>query len=536
MKKKIKIIIPLIVFFLIGLFIKNTISADMITAPFTNTYRNSNIQTYMLDASVYAYNNVSVSQYPYDKHIRFLVMEPNLDSNGNRRYRHTYISYNEQDSQIKIYDGFIFFYVKGFVRYERKFSQNVLTGEITTGSQSIGAYSSNYKGVIKLALDKSSIKYKFNFNDSTINSVEEYIVKEISNSFQYYTGEDTMIFCELNSIGSLTGETYINNADIQNPQYYGTILSDKQKFINWIIDEKKYVVFGDYGVQNTSEFVNDIVNLYETYQKNPMKLFIEFPQFLIKNGSIFSTYDKAKELINYISALYQEFKLERRPVIYEPELLPYIFPQPWKDNSTNEIYIDDETDTTDISLLREILRVLIVMPQNIFNFFDYYMYNISVNTSLLADYVAQLPIYMTDLLYYRLSPLFENIGGDSIENITNYNIQNLYTLNDEDNPLLNLEVNINNKFPIINQTNNLVDFDNYIVDSPTAPVFTMKKPTISNMKIISTEEEIIFADFSKLSTVSTIVKSIISVFFLFYFIKWIQNYIPKLLAGYNETD
>lgn len=168
-----KIIIGFLVITLIFIFNFNvSVSADMITAPFTNTYRNPEIQTYMLDASVYAYNNVPVSQYPYDKHIRFLVMEPNLDSNGNRRYRHIYISYNEQDSQIKIYDGFIYFYVKGFVRYERDFSQNVLSGTINSGSQSIGSYSSNYKGVIKLALDKSSIKYKFNFNDSTINTVD----------------------------------------------------------------------------------------------------------------------------------------------------------------------------------------------------------------------------------------------------------------------------------------------------------------------------------------------------------------------------
>lgn len=130
---KFKKIITLFLIITLMLIFSNNVNADMITAPFTNTYRNPNIQTYMLDASVYGYNNVSVSQYPYDKHIRFLVMEPNLDSNGNRRYRHIYISYNEQDSQIKIYDGFIFFYVKGFVCYERKFSQDVLTGSNFTG-------------------------------------------------------------------------------------------------------------------------------------------------------------------------------------------------------------------------------------------------------------------------------------------------------------------------------------------------------------------------------------------------------------------
>lgn len=541
MKKKIKILIPLIVFFFIGVFIKNTVSADTYTHSYINPNRtidNVNAATYCfynmyVPPGEYSYYEGSV-QKSFDSHIKILTYS---DLGEETEYSQVMVYFDENSLTKVKYNDYYYIFFKKYRYTLKKYRQNNITKEMynpggLSSSTLTGTTSfRNYRFGLKLKYDYSS----FSFNEnllSLINDADQLAVTGFSSSSWCYSN-----FYEVTSTLNILGETFVNNADIQNPSYNGTLLSDKQQFIKWIIDEEKYVVFGDYGIENTADFVDDIVNLYETYQKNPLKLFIEFPSFLIKNGSIFSTYGKAKELINYISALYQEFKLERRPIIYQPELQPYLFPKPWIDDSPNEKYVDTLDDSVEIGLLREILRAIIVTPQNIFNFFDYYMYNISVNTSLLSDYVAQLPNYLTELMYNRFSPLFENIGGDSIENITNYNIENLYTLNDEHNPLLNLEVNINNKFPIINQTNNLIDFDNYIVDSPTAPVFTMKKPTISNdMKIISTEEEIIFADFSKLSTFSTIVKSIISVFFLFYFIKWIQNYIPKLLAGYNETD
>lgn len=454
------------------IFIFNiNVSADVITAPFTNTYRNPDIQTYMLDASIYAYNNVSSSQYPYDKHIRFLVMEPNVDKNGDRVFRHEYFSFNEINSQIKIYDGFIYFYVKGFIRYQLKFTQDVLSGHINDAGQGIYSYSSTSKAVIKLALDKSSIKYKFAFSDSKVNSVDDYIVREMTNNFSYYTLEDSMFFCELNSMGSLSGETYINNADIGNPRYYGITLVDKQKFIDWIIENQKYMEFADYGISTASNYVDDIINLYEEFNSSPLKFFTSIPEFLVSNGSIFANVDKAKQLYNLIDKLYQEFKISQQQKIFEVgtnnNLLPH---QRINPNTDNPIYIEDINDTLDIKLLREILKTLIQTPNIIYDLFDYYLFNISSNVSLIADYIAQLPQYLTELMYNKfISPIHSII--DSINNIdtggsTSIDVIIPIEKEVEFNDFLNLWNNnfndiIDNKFPVANQLSSL--FDDFFV-------------------------------------------------------------------------
>lgn len=450
-------------FIIILMFIFNfNVSADVINVQFTNTYRHTDVQLYALDASLYAFNNFPITSYATNKHLRLFLISSDL-INGDRLYRQILIGYNEEDCQIKIYDGYVYMYIKGLAVCDRRYYQDVLTGSISNAGGSTVSFSSNYKAVLKLS--KDNIKFKIRFTDSTINSVDEYITEEITNSFTYFNGDEKFNNVEYNSIGSLTGETYQNNADIRNPTYYGTLLSDKQEFINWIIENEKYVVFGDYGIQNTFEFVDDVVSLYETYQKNPLKLFLEIPHFIIKNGSIFSTVDKAKELINYVSALYQEFKLERRPVIYRPELQPYIFPKPWIDDAPNEKYVDNAGDSVEIGLLKEILRSIIITPQNLFNFFDYYIYNISVNTSLLADYVAQLPQYLSNLIYNNF---FEDInyiknaldnlslgGGSDLINveITTEKETEINTFFNDWN--IQFSNKINEKIPVISQIGSL---------------------------------------------------------------------------------
>lgn len=539
------------VFLIITLiFILNiNVNADIITAPFTNTYRNPNIQTYMLDASVYSYNNVPVSQYVTDKHIRFLLMEPNLNSSGDRIYRHLYIGYNQLNSQIKIYDGFIYFYVQGLARADRSFRQNSLSGSFTTVTGTSGSYSSTTKSVIKLALDKSSINFKISFSDSSVNSVDDYILKDITNSFSYYTGDDNYIFCELNSIGSLTGETYINNADIQNPRYFGITLVDKQKFIDWIIENQKYLVFSDYGISIAVNYVDDIINLYEEFNSSPLKFFTSIPQFLISNGSIFANVDKAKQLYNLIDNLYQEFKISQQQKVFEVgtnnNLLPHQRVDP---NTDNPIYIEDINDTLDIKLLREILKTLIQTPNIIYDLFDYYLFNISSNVSLIADYISQIPTYMTELLYYRFAPLFSQGGSDTsaLQDFLLYLFNPTYDSFDEIDIILKdkfdleqleqfllLEENLNQNLLNENDTE-LIQLGNVGEGGEGAtqtiyPAFKFTLP-VSNLTKVPLEVKLI--DFDKFSIAITAFKGIFSVVIIFFFIRWLIRFFPKVLSGY----
>lgn len=480
----------------------------------------------------YCYNLPVISTENVDDYALSFYYKHSID---NKYFFYHYIFRNDTLIEKKYDNNNIYIFFNG---YRKSYLPSVITkNSYGQYSNSGSSWDSIYrKYLMFVVFDKTTKELRFwsheaGYNGNVLSTLD-------ANILNYPNIKYTQVYNLLRADFTFNYDSFNHwesPLDFENPRtLYGRQLIDKQAFIDWIITNNKHLLFVDYGISTSSDYVEDLINLYES--NNPVEFFSRIPSFLIDNQSIFSSVEVARGLFNLLDNLYQEYKLSQVSQIKQVDTNSNLLPHHRIDSST-DIYIENATDTIDIKILRDILKTLIQTPYTIYILFDNYLFNLSSNISLIADYISQLPDYLSTLQYNKFAPLLENIGGDSIENITNYNIQNLYTLNDEHNPLLNLEVNINNKFPIINQTNNLVDFDNYIVDSPTAPVFTMKKPTISNdMKIISTEEEIIFADFSKLSTFATIVKSIISVFFLFYFIKWLQNYIPKLLAGYNETD
>lgn len=516
---------------------------------FSHAYYNPVRDLISINASTkFFYNSkYNSSDFTLPNTIRLMVGKIGYTSNTDvfRQY-----IFNFDYFEIKEYNNNIYIYIPS-VNYEVGSCTHDLSSD--TYSSSIiksGFTSMGYKALIKINPDFSTLKIA-SF-DSFINTVssDDFILDDLSGSISYYEYMSCFnVFYEYQSTFNIKGETFQNNADIQNPLYYGTVLSDKKQFIDWIIDNEKYTVFGDYGIEKTALFVDDIVNLYETYQKNPFKLFLEFPKFMFKNGSVFATVDKAKELMNYVSALYQEFKLERRPVIYEPELMPYIFPQPWVDDSPNEKYVDNVQDTVEIGLLREILRAIIVTPQNVFNFFDYYIYNISVNTSLLADYVAQLPAYMTELLYYRFAPLFSDSGGfdtSELQDFLLYLFNPTYDSFDEIDIILKdkfdlteleqfllLEENLNHNLLNENDTE-LIQLGNVVEggEGGTQTIYPSFKFTLPVSNLTKVPLELKLIDFDKFSIAITAFKGIFSVVIIFFFIRWLIRFFPKVLSGY----
>lgn len=553
MKKKFKIIIPLLVFLLIGIFIKNTVSADTYTHSYINPNRsidNVNAATYafynmVIPAGEYSYYESSI-QKSFDTHLKILTFQ---DFGEYTEYSQLLIYFDESTISKVLYNDYYYVYFQKYRYSLKKYRQNNNTKEMEnpgglssstlTGSSSF----SYYHFGLKLKYDYTSLSFNQQIS-SNISTADQLAVTGFSSSSWCYSN-----FYEVTSTINLLGETFQNNADIQNPSYNGTVLSDKQAFINWIIDNEKYVVFGDYGIENTAQFVDDIVNLYERFNKNPLSLFVSVPQFLIKNGSVFATVDKAKELINYVSALYQEFKLERRPVIYEPDLFPYIFPQPWIDDEPNEKYVDVLDDSVEIGLLREILRAIIVTPQNMFNFIDYYLFNISSNVSLLADYVAQTPTYMTELLYYRFAPLFSDSGGFDTSELQDFL---LYLFNPTYDSFDEIDIILKDKFDLteleqfllledsLNQ-NLLNENDTELIplntvgeggESGTETIYPSFKFTLPISNLTKVPLEIKLIDFDKFSIAITAFKGIFSVVIIFFFIRWLIRFFPKVLSGY----
>jgi len=410
-KKILSIILSLI---LIIIFTSNIIvNAAVSTIIFTNTYRVQNLPTYKLDAMTYMYYNCYNQDYDADIKIRVVTQYNTIYNNRYYYYQAIFCCKND-DYQIKKYNGTFYIFMSDYVGEQKNFFQDISSYSVGSAGGSNKISYTNQKVCFKFNQETGLSLYALNVS-SNINSVDEYIVADLSSNISYSQNNYPYLL-ECTSNVALNAETFQNQSDIENPKYFGITLVDKQKFIDWIITNQKYLVFSDYGISNLSSTVDDIINLWEEYNSSPLKFFLSIPSFLIQNGSIFSSYEKAKELFNLLDSLYQEFKLSQNQKIFEVgtnnNLLPHqrINPQ-----TEDPIYMENIDDTLDVKLLREILKTLIQTPNYIYTLFDYYLFNISSNVSLIADYIGQIPTYMTELLYYRFAPLFSDSGSDTSE-------------------------------------------------------------------------------------------------------------------------
>lgn len=447
----------------------------MLDYEFTHGYYNPSRDLISVNASTKFFysSKYNSSDFSLSNTVRLMVGKIGYTSSTDvfRQY-----IFNFDNYEIKEYNNNIYIYIPA-VNYEMgNCTHTVSTDTYSTSTTLSGFTTMGYKALIKINPDFSTIK--IGAFDKFLNtvSVDDFIMDDLSGSISYFERLNIYnVFYEYQSTFNIKGETFQNNSDIQNPRYFGITLVDKQKFIDWIIENQKYLQFSDYGISTAVNYVDDIINLYEEFNSSPLKFFTSLPSFIISNGSIFANVDKAKQLYNLIDNLYQEFKISQQQKIFEVgnnnNLLPH---QRINPNTDNPIYIEDINDTLDIKLLREILKTLIQTPNLIYDLFDYYLFNISSNVSLIADYIAQIPEYLSTLIYNKfITPInsildaINNIdissGGDvtNIENNYITNIVNYLFVPTNTNKFNDFKINFDLKFNWINQIQDypLKDFD-----------------------------------------------------------------------------
>lgn len=543
---KIKIIIPLIVFFLIGVFIKNTVSA--VTDP------NINFR-YNITNNEFLQNDINFPSYCYN--LPFITTE-NLDDYAiSLYYKHNvnnvylfyhYIFRNDTVIEKKYDENNIYILIYGYRKmyYPSDVSKNSFGQYINNGS----SYNNNFsKWKMFFVFDKNTRQLRFwekkdGYTGSVLSSLDENILNYPNIK---YTQNYNLLRADFN-FNYDSFNQWISPLDFENPRtLYGRQLIDKENFIQWIKSNNKQSSFVDYGISTSSNYVENLINLYEA--NDPFQFFTQIPSFLIDNQSIFSSVEVARGLFNLIDNLYQEYKLSQTSQIKQVDTNSNLLPHHRIDSST-DIYIENATDTIDIKILRDILKTLIQTPYTLYTLFDYYLYNISNNTQLAVEYLTQIPTYMTELLYYRFAPLFSYSGGgfdtSELQDFLLYLFNPTYDSFDEIDIILKdkfdlteleqfllLEDNLNQNLLNENDTE-LIQLGNVGEggEGGTQTIYPSFKFTLPVSHLTKVPLELKLIDFDKFSIAITAFKGIFSVVIIFFFIRWLIRFFPKVLSGY----
>ena len=197
-----------------------------------------------------------------------------------------------------------------------------------------------------------------------------------------------------------------------------SIIRYKTGFLEWLNTYGKISVINSKGFKFVSSQLDLLVDVYNSYGNSPVFFFSS----LTKTFNISTDIRGAYALLVTIRDLYQEYLQWKS----SDELL-FTIPKPsvtdshphWRDQEDYNLVTDTEEDTPVISILRDILRTLIYLPQNIasyFNFLEIRFNDIIYNFQSQIYLLNNLPDQISSLTYNSLiNPLTEI--KDAINNI-----------------------------------------------------------------------------------------------------------------------
>ena len=246
-----------------------------------------------------------------------------------------------------------------------------------------------------------------------------------------------------------------------------SIIRYKTGFLEWLNTYGKLSVINSNGFKFVSSQLDLLVDVYNSYGNSPAFFFSS----LTKTFNISTDIRGAYALLVTIRDLYQEYLQWKN----SDDLLLTI-PKPsvsdshphWRDQEDYNLVTDTEDDTPVISILRDILRTLIYLPQNIasyFNFLEIRFNDIIYNFQSLIYLLNNLPDQISSLTYNSLiNPLTEI--KDSINNIdvSSPDVSVDVTISDEKQNEINTffsdwnvkySTAINEKIPVISQLSGL---------------------------------------------------------------------------------
>ncbi|MDD6825048.1 MAG: hypothetical protein PUE12_02870 [Oscillospiraceae bacterium] len=201
------------------------------------------------------------------------------------------------------------------------------------------------------------------------------------------------------------------------PLFWGVRIGiEKKPFLDWLRSEGKLSLINSPGFDFVDSQLDTLIDIFDSYGNNPFS----FLSSLCKTFNITTDIKAAVSLVQTIQQLYRDYQDYKNSSQLEA-IRPSSASHPhWRtDKDDVSLTTDHEDDTTIISILREILRTLIHLPENIsvyFNFLNSRFNDISYNFQSEINSLNNLPDQISSLTYNSLiNPLTEI--KDAINNI-----------------------------------------------------------------------------------------------------------------------
>ena len=201
------------------------------------------------------------------------------------------------------------------------------------------------------------------------------------------------------------------------PLFWGVRIGiEKKSFLDWLRSEGKLSLINSPGFDFVDSQLDTLIDIFDSYGNNPFS----FLSSLCKTFNITTDIKAAVSLVQTIQQLYrdyQDYKNSSQLEAIRPS--SNSLPHHRTDKDDVSLTTDHEDDTTLISILREILRTLIHLPEDIsvyFNFLNSRFNDISYNFQSEINSLNNLPDQISSLTYNSLiNPLTEI--KDAINNI-----------------------------------------------------------------------------------------------------------------------
>ena len=348
-----------------------------------------------------------------------------------------------------------------------------------------GTYKKQYTSSIR-SYEYFGYTYAYDYNKNSNDYIENWVNNVVYSSLDVKYNGLTVYYAKNNKAVTIKDLLDLpagtGGGEIVGPQpipsdsktLYGGYVEKNEEtwsaFLAWLVENEYYTDLAKYGLVVTASNIGSIADTWYENKMSPT-LFFE----IVKQNGV-NSLSSAEKIIGWFNRKWQEYISHNYEKIQVGTGGTKSDPHHRANLITDETDEDGNiTDTVDISILRDILRRLIEIPNDIYSFFGGVINNIANNIYSLCLYAYDMPENVSNAIYNNLVNPFNLIldainnssgGTTTTENVTN----NYYTYNtdvsDSEQEAFNglfTEYNqkydelIRSKFPFISQVSGIFD-------------------------------------------------------------------------------
>ncbi|MGN0607365.1 MAG: hypothetical protein ACI4JM_12670 [Oscillospiraceae bacterium] len=314
---------------------------------------------------------------------------------------------------------------------------------------------------------------RLSLGTTDFSSVSNFVDNVIYSSLPIYYNNSCIYDCSKNQSFSIDDLVSVicGSPSSDSNTLYGMYLDRHeetwQAFIQWLIDTGYYTELAQYGLRISISNLSSIADVWWNNKFSPALVWE-----LLKNNGL-NSLDMARGFISWFNQKWQLY-------------ISHNSVQTIWDTENNKNYhhraeliedVTDEdgniTDSTDTSILREILRQIINLPSNFYNLFGGTINNIANNVYALCQYAYDMPDNVSNAIYNNfvdpINEIIESVknisinGGDNVtnnNNNTNINID-IDNIDETENNFNiafgDLQLTLENKFSFYKQLTQITD-------------------------------------------------------------------------------